>query len=240
MKKTQKNVKETQKKEGGKPMKNHLKSNKNRFKYDADYIAYIEDGESGAVFITRDIAEDIETSGKWIDVVEVEHEVLEERYKLEGKLRYRDFDYTDEVREYRINDYKYFVVELFDRREHPKYSEGMSKEEKKYVTWETATRDICKQRNAGVTGPKYLVIPKLIKTTIGKGKYQLEKEESYGFCRRTYGKFVVTQKPKWEYEIIAAKKLSNKEYNYICKNLYSIESKIQKNKLVKLEYFNIK
>jgi len=39
-----------------------------RVKYDPEYISYVENGESAAVFITRNICNDIKTSGKWVDV----------------------------------------------------------------------------------------------------------------------------------------------------------------------------
>ena len=66
-------------------------------KYDAEYISYIESGESAAVFVARDIVRSINTTGKWIDIVD-----LKERRKYEGRW---DFDY--------------FIIELFPRKRSP-------------------------------------------------------------------------------------------------------------------------
>ncbi|MBD5522290.1 MAG: hypothetical protein HDR03_13890 [Lachnospiraceae bacterium] len=41
----------------------------NKIKYDADYISYVESGESAAVFVARDIVRSIDTSGMWIDIL---------------------------------------------------------------------------------------------------------------------------------------------------------------------------
>ena len=37
--------------------------------YSAEYISYVENGESAAVFITRDIAKEVPTNGMWVDVI---------------------------------------------------------------------------------------------------------------------------------------------------------------------------
>ena len=37
--------------------------------YSTEYISYVENGESAAVFITRDIAKDVPTKGMWVDVI---------------------------------------------------------------------------------------------------------------------------------------------------------------------------
>lgn len=42
---------------------------KQAWRYDSNYISYIESGESAAVFIVRDIVNSIDTNGKWIDVI---------------------------------------------------------------------------------------------------------------------------------------------------------------------------
>ena len=50
-----------------------MNKNKNqKIKYSAEYILYLANGESVAVFITRDIVNSINTSGKWIDVIELQ------------------------------------------------------------------------------------------------------------------------------------------------------------------------
>ncbi|MBR0061509.1 MAG: hypothetical protein IJP68_08515, partial [Selenomonadaceae bacterium] len=45
---------------------------KEKIQYDAEYISYVEHGESAAVFITRDIVKSIKTKGKWIDVLSID------------------------------------------------------------------------------------------------------------------------------------------------------------------------
>ena len=44
-------------------------SERKDWQHDAEYISYIESGESAAVFIVRDIVNSIDTTGKWIDVI---------------------------------------------------------------------------------------------------------------------------------------------------------------------------
>ena len=44
-------------------------NNKNKIKYDSEYISYVANGDSAAVFIVRDIVKSIDTSGMWIDVI---------------------------------------------------------------------------------------------------------------------------------------------------------------------------
>ena len=118
----------------------------NKIKYDADYISYVESGESSAVFVTRDIVRSIDTSGMWIDIL-----------NLEGNK-------NDDGRW----DFKHFTIELFPRRKHPTYPEDVSDEDKKYITWKTAHEDIAEQRNRGYKGTKFRIIPKLVNRNRGK------------------------------------------------------------------------
>lgn len=124
-------------------------------KYDAEYISYVESGESAAVFVVRDIVRSIDTTGMWIDVL-----------SLEG----------DKNKDDRW-DFKYIDVELFPRRLHPKYPAGAGEEDKKYITWKTANEDIAEQRSYGYNGSKFRVNPKLVDRN--KGKYRKEKKVSY-------------------------------------------------------------
>ena len=110
-----------------------------RVKYDAEYISYLESGESAAVIITRDIVNSINTANKWIDVLELH------TYYTHGQRAFY-----------------YFIVEIFDRKIKPSYPKQANIEEKKYITWKTANQDIEEQRNKGVNGPKYLVLSHLI------------------------------------------------------------------------------
>ena len=122
---------------------------KSKLKYDAEYIRYVEHGESAAVFITRDIVETINTGGKWIDISAIDGEK-----KLYNRRVYWNF--------------KSFVAELFPRKTQPVYPQGASDEEIKYITWQTAHADIDAQRAAGYIGSKYKICPQLINANAGK------------------------------------------------------------------------
>lgn len=54
--------------EGGKSDEGARKKDK-KFRHDPDYIRYVESGESAAVFVVRDVAENINTRGRWVDIV---------------------------------------------------------------------------------------------------------------------------------------------------------------------------
>ena len=55
-----------------------IKSRSAGYKHDAAYIRYVENGESKAVYITRDIVESINTKDKWIDVLNIDNALLNE------------------------------------------------------------------------------------------------------------------------------------------------------------------
>ena len=94
-------------------------------KYDPEYISYVENGESAAVFITRDVVRAIDTSGKWVDVLSTSG------YKNnQGRW-----------------DFSEFTVELFPRKTRPVYPEYASEDDKKYITWQTAHKDISALRH---------------------------------------------------------------------------------------------
>lgn len=166
-----------------------------KIKYDAAYISYVETGESAAVFITRDIVNSIDTKGKWVDV-------------LSTKGDKNDDDQWD---------FKEITVEIFPRKKNPMYPEYASEEEKKYITWKTAHADIAEQRKAGRKGVKFKITPKLVNKN--KGKYKtIERVWNKTFERyvpREWGisssceirKCRVPVKPKWEYHILALKRL---------------------------------
>lgn len=165
-----------------------------KIKYDAEYISYVESGESAAVFIVRDIVRSIDTTGMWIDVLSLEGDKNEdERW-----------------------DFKHINVELFPRRLHPKYPAKASEEDKKYITWMTANEDIAEQRSHGYKGSKFRINPKLVNRN--EGKYRKVRkawnikygewvpDERFGpFCE--WRKKKVPCKPKWDYDILAIKRL---------------------------------
>ena len=171
------------------PKKDHSESRK-KIKYDAEYIAYVKNGESAAVFITRDIAKEIPTDGMWVDVIDCE-------------------GYPED----NVWDFQFIKVELFKKRIKPVYPPNSSDEDRKYITWCTAHEDISKQRKEGIHGPKYKLINR------NKGKYRKVKAvwnnrfdrwvpEAW-FVRSTceWREKKIPLKPKWDYEIKSWKKI---------------------------------
>lgn len=164
-------------------------------KYDAGYISYLENGESVAVFIARDIARDVPTDGRWIDVT----------------------DTVGEKREDGRWDFSKIVVELFPRRFHPEYPEGISDWDKKFLTWKTAHEDIEQQRRRGVRGDKYSIHIKLINVNRGKTKtVKALWDKRFGtwtnrfFLKASYNEWrdrKVPVEPKWEYLVEGVRKL---------------------------------
>lgn len=162
--------------------------------YDAEYISYIRNGESVAVFITRDLVKDINTKGKWIDVFASKGAEL-------GGGRW---------------NFKWFSVELFPRKTNPVYPKDASLEERRYITWQTAHTDIDRLRRSGYKGIKVKIFPKLV--NLNKGKYEIRK----AVWNKTFNRWVpekwftsscvwrdrkVAVKPKWEYKILKIQRL---------------------------------
>lgn len=135
---------------------------KKEWKYDSEYISYVESGESAAVFVVRDIVNAIETRGKWIDVVSLD-------------------TYAGE---WFGTAFNWIIVELFPRKTKPVYPKLASDEEKKYITWKTANEDITAQREKGVRGPMFLVLCDLKKI---KGKNENEKSKLIYMIRAVKG-----------------------------------------------------
>lgn len=164
-------------------------------KYDPEYISYVENGESAAVFITRDVVRAIDTSGKWVDVLSTSG------YKNnQGRW-----------------DFSEFTVELFPRKTRPVYPEYASEDDKKYITWQTAHKDISALRASGYKGTKFKICPKLVNKN--KGKYRtIEK-----IWNKKFGRYVpkhwarsedceiqkkkVPVEPEWEYHIISINRI---------------------------------
>lgn len=180
------------------------------WKRDAEYISYIESGESAAVFIVRDIVNSVDTKGKWVDVIS-----LNTYYKRGASDRMA---------------FNWIIVELFPRKMQPKYDKNDSAHNR-YLTWVTAHEDIAKQRQAGFHGEKYLVLCNLYNknknkftthTIIGK-KYW----EPMGAYRPMEVKDPV--EPEWEYRIQAVKKVNAKQVSYIQNHEWELKEKIRKN-----------
>lgn len=89
----------------------------NDWKHDAEYISYIESGESAAVFIVRDIVNSIDTRGKWVDVIS-----LNNYYKRGAGSKMA---------------FNWIIVELFPRKMQTKYDKNDSAHNR-YLTWITA------------------------------------------------------------------------------------------------------
>lgn len=195
--------------------------------YDAEYISYVESGESAAVFITRDIADEINTKGKWIDVIDLD------TFDKQGRKAFN-----------------YFIVELFDRKIRPVYPEKADDDTKKYITWQTAHKDINEQRSRGIRGPKYIVLSHLYNKN--KGTYRTikavwnktfeqwvpEKWYSTSSCEyRDKKVYVPPHKDDWQYKVQAVQKVNEKQVQYIVENKYQIIERIIKNKKPELRFF---
>lgn len=176
-------------------MTNFKMRQKEKLKYDAAYISYVEKGESAAVFITRDIVNSIDTNGKWVDVL-----------SIQGNKNYdNQWDFSE------------IIVEIFPRKKSPVYPDHTSDANKKYITWKTAHNDITAQRKSGRKGIKFRITPKLINKN--KGKYKtIERVWNNKFNRyvpREWGigssceirKCRIPIEPKWEYHILAVKRI---------------------------------
>lgn len=163
-------------------------------KYEAAYISYVKNGESAAVFITRDLATEVPTDGMWVDVVSAD------------KKGRKDDRW----------DFNYFIVELFPRKTKPVYPEKASDSVKKYITWQTAHKDIELQRKHGYHGPKYKICPRLLNRN--KGMFTKKK----AVWNKTFDRWVpdewfnsscewreknIPVKAKWEYEISSVKRI---------------------------------
>ena len=166
----------------------------NMIKYNSEYISYVENGDSAAVYIVRDIVKSIDTSGMWIDVLNT----------LGYKNKYDKWDFSS------------ITIELFPRKIKPVYPEYANDKDKKYITWKTANEDINKQRKKGYKGKQFVICPELVNKNQGKTKI-VEKIWNKKFHQyvpknwRTSDCEVHKKKepiePVWEYHIISIKRL---------------------------------
>ena len=166
-----------------------------KIKYDSGYISYVKNGESAAVFIIRDIVKSIDTTNKWIDIINTKG------FKNnKGKWNFSEIE-----------------VELFPRKRKPIYSEWMIDRDKQYITWKTACEDISEQKAKGYRGPKFRVCLKLVNKNKGKTrtveKIWNEKFQRYvpkhwarsSDCK--VQKVNIPIEPKWEYYIVSVKRI---------------------------------
>lgn len=166
-----------------------------KMKYDSAYISYVENGDSAAVFIVRDIVKSINTSGMWIDVISTSG----------GKNGFGQWDFSS------------ITIELFPRKIKLIYPENTSTADKKYITWQAANKDINQQRVQGYRGKKFTIYTKLVNKNQGKKKTITKiwnkKFEQYvpkDWARSSdceIHKKKVPVKPVWEYHILSIEKL---------------------------------
>ena len=150
------------------------------------------------------IVRSINTNGKWIDVVD-----------SSGGQRI----FTDEGdSEYRW-DFDWFIVELFPRVTKPNYLKVHDDEDKKYITWVTATKDIEMWRSKGYEGKKFKVKPKLVNTKKGKmqtvkrlwnNKFNRFVPEKWKNSDCEYRTVEVPVDPDWQYYILSIERIKNK------------------------------
>lgn len=121
-------------------------ANKEEKSFD-EYLGYVENGDSAAVYLVRDKVKAVPTRGKWVDIV---------------NARQKDNMYCK-------NAFLSITVELFPRTMQPVYPakktfkagplEHFKYYDKycAYITWKTAMADIEKQRNKKVKGERYTI-----------------------------------------------------------------------------------
>lgn len=190
------------------------------WKYDDEYISYIDSGESAAVFIVRDIVNSIDTIGKWIDVIS-----LNTYYKKGAGDR---------------KAFNWIVVEIFPRKMTPKYY-GQDTAYNKYLTWLTAHEDIAKQRQAGFHGEKYLVLCNLYNKNKNKYITRTIIAKKYWEPMDAYRPMVIKDPvdPEWEYRIKAVRKVNSKQVQYIEAHKRELEDKIREEGKPTLEILKI-
>ena len=149
-----------------------------KWEVDQDYIAYCKRGNSAAVFITRDSSW-LDTTGKWIDITSIEtsSERNDAYYQNESGRWYPKFRLYDNV-----IVVKSFVAELFPRLTKPDYSGCSTEEQRKYVTWKTATEDILTNRRDGY-------VPR---------RYHIEVET---FSTMEWNERIEAEEKKWHYRV---------------------------------------
>lgn len=157
-------------------------------KYDDEYIAYINRGESAAVFIIRDVCKSIDTTNFWIDITNMS------AHKNNNNVW--EFDFID--------------CEMFPRITRPDYSKCRNDEDKKYVTWETAQSDISIHKKRGYEGAKYKIVPILYNANKGKfhsvkvlwnNTFRCVVPEKWRTSSCEYKIIRKSVKPDWKYSI---------------------------------------
>ena len=107
---------------------------------DEEFNRYNTTGEATAVHIVRDLAIDVNTTGKWIDVISMNK--FDPLYLDCNKM-----------------GFNWIIVELFPRITQPDYTDDI--EYNKYLCWHAAHDDINTHRAKNHHGEKFLVLCKL-------------------------------------------------------------------------------
>lgn len=162
------------------------------------------------MFIVRDLVGEIDTRGKWVDVISLS-------------------TYSKRNSEYR-KAFNWIIVELFPRRLTPEYDKKDSAHNK-YLTWVVAHEDIEYQRQAGYQGEKYVVLCNLYNRNKNKFTTQSIFARKYWEPEYAYREMKVKKElnPDWEYKIQAVKQVNNKQVCYINKHSTGLEEKIRAN-----------
>lgn len=203
-----------QRKELGKQMN---KKNE-EWRKDPDYISYVNSGESAAVYIVRDVANDVNTDGMWIDIISFN------TYQKRGaKDRWA---------------FNWIIAELFPRKLIPEYIDENSgygdryiREYNRYLTWSTAHKDIDRQRRGGYHGPKYMVLCDLININSNKFKIRTIYAKKYWEPQEAYRNMDIKEplEPEWTYKIRTVKKVNYRQVKYIEDNEREIKEEIGAN-----------
>ena len=125
--------------------------------HDQEFTDYYESGEATVVHVVRDLAMEVNTKGKWIDVLSM-NTFEPKSPQFEGHL-----------------GFNWIIVELFPRIQHPVYT--VDREYNRYLTWQAAHEDIAKHRAEKHQGEKFLVLCKLKKVKHVVINEKNEKEE---------------------------------------------------------------
>ncbi|MDE7094243.1 MAG: hypothetical protein K2O52_04960 [Oscillospiraceae bacterium] len=136
--------------------------------HDEEFSHYIETGEATAVHIVRDLALDVDTTRKWIDVISM-----------------NTFEHPQCSR----IGFNWIIVELFPRITHPQYTDDV--EYNRYICWHAAHDDIALHRKKNHHGEKFLVLCRLF---IKERKVSQSGEEHWVYDYKVLASHKIQQK----------------------------------------------
>ncbi len=188
-----------------------------------EYEKYNKSEESFIVSLIKIHAKNLDTTTKWIHVVE-----------------YDCWRWIDEK-----PCFNYIIIELFNRMIKPKYPANADSSLRRAITWEVCHEDIDKQKALGIKGPLFLVTCSLIDVNYGKKVLKSfdNWNEDYGGFDHT-GKVPTTtitkevnMEPKRNYKITGLKQIDNQRLLFIQENYKSIYARINEERKVKIDWF---